>query len=265
MIFKKIRSLVGRLFSENIQMKIVLVLSDLFWFLRKYFLAIVIKYPEEFKDNWKSIKANTSQDKERNFTIYQLIKTYNSIFKEQETNVIEFGVDRGGTLTTISKFIKPNTNIFALDSFGYYAPEIKNKVTDFDPHYQGMYKPFTKKTRFHNFDHNKLEIQLNENILIKKNCQVKVIKCYFPDIIDKKILDEISSKKFSFVHFDFDLFIPTSEAIEFMKPKLAQNAILLFDDYNNINQEGVKHAVEKTGLDVSKSIQTQSGQLICWM
>ena len=81
----------------------------------------------------------------------------------------------------------------------------------------------------------------------------------------QKILDEISSKKFSFVHFDFDLFIPTSEAIEFMKPKLAQNAILLFDDYNNINQEGVKHAVEKTGLDVSKSIQTQSGQLICWM
>ena len=67
MIFKNIRSLVGRLFSENIQMKIVLVLSDLFWFLRKYFLAIVIKYPEEFKDNWKSIKANTSQDKERNF------------------------------------------------------------------------------------------------------------------------------------------------------------------------------------------------------
>ena len=136
-------------------------------------MAIVIKYPEEFKDNWKSIKANTSQDKERNFTIYQLIKTYNSIFKEQETNVIEFGVDRGGTLTTISKFIKPNTNIFALDSFGYYAPEIKNKVTDFDPHYQGMYKPFTKKTRFHNFDHNKLETQLNENILKKKIVRYK--------------------------------------------------------------------------------------------
>ena len=27
------------------------------------------------------------------------------------------------------------------------------------------------------------------------------------------------------------------------------------DDYNNINQEGVKHAVKKTGLDISKSIQ----------
>ena len=130
MIFKNLRSLVGRLFSENIQMKIVLALSDLFWFLRKYFLAIVIKYPDEFIENWRIIKSNTSQDKERNFTIYQLTKTYNSIFKEQETNIIEFGVDRGGTLTTLSKFVKPNTNIYALDSFGYYAPEIKNKVTD---------------------------------------------------------------------------------------------------------------------------------------
>ena len=265
MIFKNIRSLVGRLFSENIQMRIVLVLSDFFWFLRKYFLAIEIKYPDEFLNNWKSIKANTSQDKERNFTIYQLIKTYNSLFKEQETNIIEFGVDRGGTLTTMSKFLKPNTNIFALDSFGYYAKEIKNKVTDFDPHYQGMYKPFTKKTRFHNFDYGKLEVKLNEEILQKKNCKVKIVKCYFPDIIEKKILDEISSKKFSFVHFDFDLFVPTTEAIKFIRPKLAQNAILLFDDYNNINQEGVKHAVEKSGLDISKSIQTQSGQLICWL
>ena len=119
MIFKNIRSLVGRLFSENIQMKIVLILSDFFWFLRKYFLAIEIKYPDEFLENWKSIKANTSQDKERNFTIYQLTKTYNSIFKDQETNLIEFGVDRGGTLTTISKFVKPNTNWVHVDTYAW--------------------------------------------------------------------------------------------------------------------------------------------------
>ena len=115
-MFKKIRSLVGRLFSENQQMKIVMWLSDFFWFLRKYFLSVTIDYPEEFLNNWKSIKSNSSQDKERNFTVYQLIKIYNSVFQENASNVIEFGVDRGGTLTTICKFIKPNTQIFALDS-----------------------------------------------------------------------------------------------------------------------------------------------------
>ena len=62
-MFKKIRSLVGRLFSENQQMKIVMWLSD-FWFLRKYF-CVTIDYPEEFLNNWKSIKSNSSQDKEK--------------------------------------------------------------------------------------------------------------------------------------------------------------------------------------------------------
>ena len=51
MIFKKIRSLVGRLFNENQQMLIVMFLSDVFWGLRKYFLSVVIEYPEEFLKN----------------------------------------------------------------------------------------------------------------------------------------------------------------------------------------------------------------------
>ena len=72
MIFKKFRSLVGRLFSENMHMHIVIILSDIFWHLRKYFLSVEIDYPSEFISNWKRIKSNSSQDKERNFTIYQI-------------------------------------------------------------------------------------------------------------------------------------------------------------------------------------------------
>ena len=76
MTFKKIRSLVGRLFSEDQQMKIVLLLSKIFWGLRKYFLGVEIVYPKVFLENWESIKINSSQDKERNFTLYQLIKIF---------------------------------------------------------------------------------------------------------------------------------------------------------------------------------------------
>lgn len=263
-MFKKIRSLVGRLFSENQQMKIVMWLSDFFWFLRKYFLSVTIDYPEEFLNNWKSIKSNSSQDKERNFTVYQLIKIYNSVFQENESNVIEFGVDRGGTLTTICKFIKPNTQIFALDSFGTFAKHIKENVTDFDPHYKGLYKPFTKNTRFKNFNELELEKNLNTS-LIKKRSSLKIIKCHWPTEISKSDFEIIKNKKFSFVHFDFDLFKPTVEAINFIKTRLTANAILLFDDYNFINQEGVKHAIRETNFDIKRSIQTQSGQLICWL
>ena len=166
-MFKKLRSLIGRLFSENQQMIIVMYLSDFFWFLRKYFLSVEIEYPNEFLKNWSSIRKSSSQDKERNFTLYQMIKIHNQIFKDKKISVIEFGVDRGGTLTTICKFVKNDTEVFALDSFGFYADNIKNNVTSHDVHYLGKYRPFTKKTRFKEFNYLSLEKQLNQD-LIKK-------------------------------------------------------------------------------------------------
>ena len=38
--------------------------------------------------------------------------------------------------------------------------------------------------------------------------------------------------------------------------------VVFIDDYNLINQEGVKQAIKDLNIDLSKSIQTQSGQLI---
>ena len=91
-----------------------------------------------------------------------------------------------------------------------------------------------------------------------------MIMCHFPDKIDKKDLDKINLKKYSFVHIDFDLYKPTIEVIKFITPKLESNAIILIDDYNFINQEGVKWAVKDSGINLNKCIQTQSGQLICY-
>ena len=262
MIFKKIRSLVGRLFNENQQLLIVMFLSDIFWGLRKYFLSVVIEYPEEFLKNWATIRNQSSQDKERNFTVYQLIKIHNKIFEGKNTNIIEFGTDRGGTLRTISNFTKANTNIYAVDSFGFHADEIKKNVSQYDTHYQGRYRPFTKKTRFKNFDHNKLTNELNE-ILIKKNSKLETIVGYFPNLENDK-LKKISNIKYSFIHLDFDLYKPTIDCFVFIKDKLEKNAIILVDDYNFINQEGVKKAVTDLKIDLSKGIQTQSGQLILY-
>ena len=88
-----------------------------------------------------------------------MVKVHNEIFKNKKTSIIEFGVDRGGTLTTICKFVKKETEIFALDSFGFYADDIKTNVTNYDEHYLGKYKPFTKKTRFKEFEYLSLEKQ----------------------------------------------------------------------------------------------------------
>ena len=82
---------------------------------------------------------------------------------------------------------------------------------------------------------------------------------------DEEHLEKISSTKYSFVHIDFDLYKPTIDAIQFIKPKLEKGAIILLDDYNFINQEGVKWAVRDSGINLNKCIQTQSGQLIYYI
>lgn len=260
MTFKRIRSLVGRLFNERQQMIIILWLSQIFWSLRKYFLGVEIEYPDEFLENWKTIKNRSSQDKERNFTVYQLIKIHNEIFKGKNTNIIEFGTDRGGGLTTISKFVKNETKVFSVDSFGLYADDIKKNVTQYDEHYHGKYKPFTKRTRFKNFNHEEMTENLNK-ILCKKNSKLETIVGYFPKLKDED-MNKIKDLKFSFVHLDFDLYQSTIDTYDFIKDRLEKNAIILFDDYNLINQDGVKKAVRDLKVNLNKGIQTQSGQLI---
>ena len=260
MTFKKIRSLVGRLFSEKQQMIIILWLSQVFWNLRKYFLGVQIDYPNEFIKNWDDIKKKSSQDKERNFTVYQLVKLHNRIFEGKQTNVIEFGTDRGAGLTTISKFIKKDTQVFSVDSFGLHAEEIKKSITKYDEHYHGKYKPFTRKTRFNDFSHEQMTENLNK-ILYEKNSKLETLVGYFPKLKDED-MNKIKDLKFSFVHLDFDLYQSTIDTFNFIKDRLEKNAIILFDDYNLINQDGVKKAVRDLKIDLDKGIQTQSGQLI---
>lgn len=248
------------MFSEYQQMIIILWLSRLFWHLRKYFLGVEIDYPAEFLENWKTIKRKSSQDRERNFTVYQLVKLHNKIFEGNVTNIIEFGTDRGGGLTTICKFIKKDSKIYSVDSFGLHADEIKQNVSKYDEHYQGKYKPFTKKTRFKDFSHIEMTERLNE-ILFMKNSKLETIVGFFPRLKEED-MKKIINLKFSFVHLDFDLYQSTIDTFNFVKDRLEKNAIILFDDYNLINQEGVKKAVKDLKIDLDRGIQTQSGQLI---
>ena len=143
--FKTIRSKVSKIFSENQQMKIVVFISSVFWKYRKYFLAVEIDYPKEFIENWKKTKKDSSLEKERSFSLYQLIKIHNEKFKEQETNIIEFGVSKGSSLMLISKVSKNKTNIFGVDSFGVYSEEVKKfSTSQHDNHYQGAEVAFNK-------------------------------------------------------------------------------------------------------------------------
>ena len=98
-------------------------------------------------------------------------------------------------------------------------------------------------------------------ILSEKNSKLETLVGYFPKLKDED-MDKIKDLKFSFVHLDFDLYQSTIDTFNFIKVRLEKNAIILFDDYNLINQDGVKKAVRDLKIDLDKGIQTQSGQLI---
>ena len=259
--FKNIRSKFSKIFTENQQMRIVIFLSSFFWFFRKYFLGVEIKHQSEFLRSWDFIKKESSLDRERSFTLYQLINIHNNIFQGKKTNLIEFGVSRGSSIKTISEFCKENSEIFGVDSFGFFAKQIQTKsVGNYDQHYNDD-KVFTLEDRFKNFDVKDLYKQIvsKENF---RNKKLTFIKCHFPTTLkdyDKKLLE---SKNYSFCYIDFDLYQSTLDALSFIFDKLERNAIILIDDYNFINQEGCKKAVDDFGLDLTKCIQTKSGQLI---
>ena len=227
-------------------------------------MAVEINYNSEFLDNWKKIKSFSSCDRERNFTLYQYLNIHNEYFKTKETNVIEFGVSRGSSLLTIAKFVKENTNIFAVDSFGEFADDIKKFSTSADDtNYQDKEIAFNKKTRFKNFNTQTL-IDDIENIegFKKNNKKINLIKGHFPIKINQSDKDNIENKMYSFCYLDFDLKISTLNALKFIFPRLEKNGLLIIDDYNFINQEGCKIAVDEFGLNLKSCFQTHSGQLI---
>lgn len=258
MFFSKIRSFVGKFFSEYQQMKIIILLSAIFWSLRKYFLGIVLKYDKKFIANWNFIKKyQSSQDKIRNFDLYQLLKIHNRIFKNKKTNIIEFGVSRGTSLRTIAKFCKNNTNIFGVDQFGEDSNNILiNKK--YDLHY--TYTPFKANDRFRNFNYINLKKSLNK-AFNKKNKYIYLIKFNIKKKEDLNKIELLKKKKFSFIHLDLDLFHPTLEVIKYLKNKIEKKGIMIIDDYNNINQTGVWEAVNSSKLDKSRTFQSASGQL----
>ena len=86
--FKNIRSKVSKLFSEDQQMKIVLKISNIFWFFRKYFLAVEINYENEFLENWEKIKTKADTGAAP-ILVYEDLETASSVVRDLLTPDVE--------------------------------------------------------------------------------------------------------------------------------------------------------------------------------
>lgn len=257
MSFRNLRSRIGKKFSVKVQMYLVRILSSIFWSLRKYFLGVENDKVNLFDKNWQIIKKFSFIDKERNYNIYNLAKLHNEYFKNKKTHAIELGCARGSTLISMANFLHEECFIIKVDQFGEYKDYLKiNNI--FDNHYRD-YNPFGKKEIFENSDFNQI-FSFFKNHSIREN--FKIIKGIFPNKLHENDLNFLNNLKFSFVHIDFDLYESTLNSLDFVLPKLKKNGILIIDDYNSINQSGVKQACKNSNLNLNKTFETSSGQLI---
>ena len=153
------------------------------------------------------------------------------ILKKKNYDFAEVGCWKGHSSYLISKLIyksKKNINFHIFDSFeGLSNPTFKDKNFKILPlkQIEKIKKQFSSNEEF-----------VKNNVL--KN--YKFIKTYKGKVPSKFFL--VKNLKFSFVHIDLDLYLPTLETLQFFFPRLQNGGIIVCDDYNSKMFDGSKKA-----------------------
>lgn len=191
----------------------------------------------------------------RRQTIARFIACY-EIFKRQiniKGSVIECGVHNGGGLMTwakLSSTLEPynyHRKIIGLDTFSGF-PEL-SKID--------LRNPNTKKGMFfeeYDVYSELLEVikEYDENRFINHIPKVELIRGDASITIPKYIEDN-PHLIVSLLFLDFDIYKPTTVALESFLPRMPKGAIIAFDEVNNLEWPGETLAMlEKLDLNLKK-------------
>lgn len=144
-------------------------------------------------------------------------------------DIAEVGVWRGSIGIVFGEIFR-NKNIYLFDTFDGipYSNEFDN-----------VHRPgdFGKNDRdplyYSSFDEVKDTLSIYNNI--------KIYKGIFP----LETAHNISNKKFSLVHLDVDVYQSYYDSLNFFYPKMNNDGLILFDDYNIPSCEGATRAVNE--------------------
>lgn len=179
------------------------------------------KSSNEWSDNF--YKQN------RFINLIQLVK--HILSKDEVFDFVECGCWKGHSAFIISKLIeesKKNIYFHIFDSF-----EGLSASTEKDQNFHKLNKNENKRVRDQFASSEKF---VKERVLKDFNF-CKTYKGWIPSRFEN-----VSEKKFSFIHIDVDLYEPTIKSLEFFFPKLEKNGIIVCDDYNYHIFDGAKKA-----------------------
>ena len=137
------------------------------------------------------------------------IETAIQYSKNTENLFLEFGVYKGNSANFISKLID-NRNLYAFDSFAGLKDDWKG----------GFFGKFF-------FDLKGKIPNLNPNVIIVKGWIEDTLSSFIKEHLEK------NKKKISFIHIDTDTYETSNFILKSLKPYLANNCIIMFDEIYN--------------------------------
>ncbi len=180
-----------------------------------------IKYYEKImdKNNWHSL--------DRKYTLDQLLK----LCIHLQGDLVECGTYKGASAYLMCiKTINSDKSVHLFDSFeGLSEPDIK------DGKYwsKGSLKSAEEDVR---------------NLLSEFN-NYHIYKGWIPERFNN-----VSSRKFCFLHIDVDLYQPTLESLKFFYDRMVKGSVILLDDYGFNTCPGAKSAADSFFSDKPEEI-----------
>lgn len=218
------------------------LLIVLLFFIYKYletFWSFKLGKPHKWED---AVKNNLVSEKlkvlERNY--FDKIRFYNMWLQIERLkrekipgDFAELGVHKGETAKMIYE-MDSNRKLHLFDTFeGFNSLDLK--------HENAQGGKYTTKE----FSDTSLEEVKNE---IDGGEQVVFYKGYFP-----RTTIGLDGLKFSFVHLDADLYLPTIEGLRYFYPKLSSGGVIIIHDYNH-TWDGIKKALDEFMPTIPESL-----------
>ncbi|KKK80144.1 hypothetical protein LCGC14_2826420 [marine sediment metagenome] len=178
---------------------------------------------KQFTETYNKIKNNTTLDKARLYTLWELTKQV----KNMEGSIIEIGCWKGGSGAIIAKSAeqaKIKETIYLIDTFKGCV-----KITNKDKYYKGGEHSDATKEEVEKLAK---ETQLNK---------IKVLQGIFPEETEK----EIKSFKFRLAHIDVDTYQSAKDTTNYILPKLVKGGIMIYDDYGFMGTQGVTEYIKE--------------------
>ena len=198
-------------------------------------LAKPYKWEQAVKDKTISAILKSSEkkyyDKVRFYSIWFQIDRI--IREDVKGDFAELGVHKGETSKLIFE-IAPSRFFHLFDTFeGFSEKDLK-----FENKQGGMYS--SKQFSDTSLETVKTHIGQSNHLIFHPG--------YFPDTAKG-----LENKKFSFVHLDADLYLPTIEGLKFFYPRLSPGGVIIVHDYNHI-WDGVKKALDEFMPTIPESL-----------